>query len=221
MIVEHEVVSDMVEPSQPGPSGSGFVQAGVWHSVPRRDVPTAPAEALLLVDVQTAFLTGPDAVPDAPGLTARLGALLERARAAGAVVVHLRNDGETGAPDEPGKPGWQLRLPVRESARETVVSKESDDGFDGTALGALLDGHGVRSVVIAGVLSEMCVAATTRGALDHGLRVVLPHDTHTTYGLDELPPAVVSKVAEHTLGPDPEFVASAAAVAFTAPGGGR
>ncbi|QDY79915.1 isochorismatase family protein [Streptomyces qinzhouensis] len=211
-------MADTADTAEPGPSEGGFVREGVWHSVPRRTVPDGPAEALILVDVQTAFLTGPDAVPEAAGLTARLTALLERARAAGAVVIHLRNDGEPGAPDEPGTPGWHLALPVRESARETVVSKESEDGFEDTGLGALLDGHGVRSVVVAGVLSEMCVSATALGALDHGLRVVLPHDTHTTYGLDDLPPAVVSKVAEHALGPDPEFVTSAAGVTFTAPG---
>ncbi|MGV9312324.1 isochorismatase family protein [Streptomyces sp. NPDC003691] len=201
------------------PSGGGFVRDGVWHSVPRRETPDAPAEALILVDVQTAFLTGPDAVPGAAGLVTRLSALLERARAADAVVVHLRNDGEPGAPDEPGTPGWQLHLPVRESPRESVVRKESDDGFEDTGLGELLDGHGVRSAVIAGVLSEMCVSATARGALDHGLRVVLPHDTHTTYALDDLPAPVVSRVAEHALGSDPEFVTTAAAVPFTAPRG--
>ncbi|MFE0421603.1 isochorismatase family protein [Streptomyces sp. NPDC058953] len=208
----------MVEPSAPKPSGGGFVRDGVWHSVPRRAVPGAPVDALILVDAQTAFLSGPEAVPDAGKLLARLTPLLARARAADALVVHLRNDGEPGAVDEPGKPGWELYLPVRESPREVVLAKATDDGFDGTGLGDLLDRHGVRSVVIAGVLSEMCVSATAAGAVEHGLRVVLPHDTHTTYGLDDIPPSVVSRVAEHALGSDPEFVTTADAVTFTRPG---
>lgn len=211
----------MVESAKPEPSGGGgFVRDGVWHSVPRRAVATAPVDALILVDAQTAFLSGPEAVPGAGELAGRLTRLLERARAAGALVIHLRNDGEPGAVDEPGAPGWELYLPVIESAREVVVAKSSDDGFDGTGLGDLVDHHGARSVVIAGVLSEMCVSATAFGATEHGLRVVLPHDAHATYGLDDIPPSVVSRVAEHALGSDPEFVTTAENVPFNGPGTG-
>ncbi|MFI2213304.1 isochorismatase family protein [Streptomyces sp. NPDC020141] len=195
----------------------GFVRDGAWHSVPRRTAPEGPAQALVLVDAQRAFLTGPDAVPDAERLVGRLAALLERARDAGAVVVHLRNDGEPGAVDEPGAPGWELYFPVRRTPREHLVPKEDDDGFTGTPLGAILADAGVRRVVIGGVLSEMCVSATAAGAVERGLLVVLPHDAHATYHLDDIPASVVSRVAEHALGSDPEFVASSDTVRFTAP----
>ncbi|RLV04419.1 isochorismatase [Streptomyces griseocarneus] len=196
-------------------SAGGFVRDGVWFSVPRRETVTAPAQALVLVDAQAAFLSGADAVPDAEQLVGRLATLLERARDAGAVVVHLRNDGEPGAVDEPGAPGWPLFFPVVTSHHEHVVRKTDDDGFDGTELGPLLERHGVRRVVIAGVLSEMCVSATALGALDAGLEVVLPHDGHATYGLDDIPASVVSRVAEHALGSDPELVRSVDGVRFT------
>ncbi|EFG10234.1 putative isochorismatase [Streptomyces clavuligerus] len=201
------------------PADGGRVHEGVWVSAPYRES-AADAQALILVDAQSAFLTGSHAVPDAAGLTLRLAALLERARAAGAVVVHLRNDGEPGAVDEPGSPGWELLLPVRESDREHVVRKDEDDGFAGTGLAELLRGRGVGRVVIAGVLSEMCVSATAAGAVERGFAVVLPHDTHATYGLDDIPAPVVSRVAEHALGDDPELVRSADRVGFTAPSGG-
>lgn len=195
-------------------AGGGFVRAGAWISVPYRER-ADPAQALIVVDAQTAFLTGADAVPGAPALTARLAALVGRARAAGALVVHLRNDGEPGAADEPGTPGWELLLPVAESAGEHVVAKDGDDGFEGTGLAALLTERGVRRVVVAGVLSEMCVSATAAGAVAHGFDVVLPHDTHGTYGLDDIPASVVARVAEHALGSDPELVRSADGVSFT------
>ncbi|MGW6457745.1 cysteine hydrolase family protein [Streptomyces sp. NPDC055078] len=193
----------------------GFVRDGAWISVPRRESATAAAQALVVVDAQRAFVSGPGAVPDADRIVERLGLLLERARAAGALVAHLRNDGEPGAVDEPGTPGWELRLPVRESATEHIVPKRTDDGFDGTVLGALLEKHAVRRVVIAGVLSEMCVSATAHAAMARGLTVVLPHDAHGTYALDDIPASVVSRVAEHALGSDPEFVRTADGVRFT------
>ncbi|GAA2231544.1 hypothetical protein GCM10010232_17650 [Streptomyces amakusaensis] len=207
------------DPAEASEARGGFVRDGIWHSVPPLPAATGPAQALVLVDAQRAFLSGSDAVPGAEELVERLSALLERARAAGALVAHLRNDGEPGAPDEPGTPGWELHLPVRLSPDEHLVPKDSDDGFEGTALGALLDERGVRRVAIAGVLSEMCVSATAAGALERGLEVVLPRDGHATYGLDAIPASVVSRVAEHALGSDPEFVLSADAVAFTAPRG--
>jgi len=59
---------------------------------------------------------------------------------------------------------------------------------------------------LIGIQSEMCVAATARGAMSRGLTVVLPRDGHTTYAVpaDGTAPAVsaahVSRVAEWSLG---------------------
>jgi nicotinamidase-related amidase len=183
---------------------------------------TQPADALIVVDMQTAFVAGPDAVPGADRLLERVGELLERARAAGAIVVHLQNDGPPGADDEPETPGWELYLPVKTGAREHVVRKPRDDGFDGTTLGEILVSAGVRSLAICGVMSEMCVAATARTALARGYRVSLPYDAHGTYDVpavpgvsEEVPGHVVSRVAAWSLGDQPENTVPASAVAFS------
>ncbi|TDC75819.1 isochorismatase family protein [Streptomyces hainanensis] len=173
-------------------------------------------DAVIVVDMQQGVLAGgAEPVAAAATLTDRVVALLGRARLAGAPVIHLQNDGAPGATDEPFTPGWEL---VLNEPAEPVVRKTEDDGFAGTPLGALLDGHGVRRVAVCGVLSEMCVSATARTALARGLGVVLPHDTHGTYPLDEIPADVVARVAEHALGDEVELVAEAAAVTF-APAG--
>ncbi|WUJ68254.1 isochorismatase family protein [Kribbella soli] len=183
---------------------------------------TQPADALIVVDLQTAFVSGPDAVPRAEQLLARVSELLERAREAGAVVVHLQNDGPPGADDEPETPGWELYLPVKPGAREHVVRKPRDDGFDGTALGEILVSAGVRSLAICGVMSEMCVAATSKTALARGYRVVLPHDAHGTYNIpavpgvsEQIPADVVSRVAAWSLGDQPENTLPTSAVTFS------
>src|ERR1044072_9453967 len=77
-----------------------------------------PVEALIVVDVQSAFVAGRDAVPGAPRLLDRTNDLIARARTSGSLIVHLQNDGPTDALDEPETPGWELHLPVRESHRE-------------------------------------------------------------------------------------------------------
>ena len=183
-----------------------------------------PAEALVMVDVQVAFVSGVDAVPAAEPLAEAVVGLVKRARASGAVVVHLQNDGPAGAEDEPGTPGWELYLPVHEGADEVVIRKTGDDGFDGTGLGGLLRRRGVRRLAICGVMSEMCVSATARTAMQLGFGVVLPHDAHATYDIpaapgisDVVPAAVASRVAEWALGDGIDIVARAAAVDFIAP----
>ncbi len=179
-----------------------------------------PVEALIVVDAQTAFMSGEEAVPAAAELLVQLKSLVARAREAGALIVHLQNDGAPGTVDEPGTPGWELYLPVETGPRETVIRKEEDDGFEGTNLGDLLVGEGVRALAVCGVMSEMCVLATARAALERDYRVVLPHDAHATYdipagpGSDGVPAATASRVAEWALGDEIEIVANASSVPF-------
>jgi nicotinamidase-related amidase len=186
------------------------------HGLVATDLP--PADALVIVDLQRGFVEGRKAIPDASRVVDRIECLLNRARQAGAVVVHLQNDGAPGAVDEPGTAGWRLWLSPIESIGEVVFRKSADDGFMDTGLAELLDGRGVRRVVIGGLLSEMCLSATARGALARGFKVVIPRDSHGTYDLDDIPARVVSRVAEHALGDEPVFV-DAADVTFVAPRG--
>ncbi|MFI6054608.1 isochorismatase family protein [Streptomyces violascens] len=180
-----------------------------------------PVEALLVVDVQSAFVDGPGAVPDAVRLLDRTTDLIARARKGGALVVHLQNDGQPGADDEPHTPGWELHHPIEAGPTEVVIRKTKDDGFAGTSLGRLLTETGIRALAVCGMMSEMCVQATARTALEMGYRVVLPHDAHATQNIpaapgisDEIPAATVSRVAEWALGSDVEVIAHAADVAF-------
>ncbi|WP_069162303.1 isochorismatase family protein [Nocardia altamirensis] len=183
----------------------------------------APVDALLVVDVQSAFFEGQEAIPYADAVKIQIAALIARARLTGAFVAHLQNDGGPGAVDEPGTDGWQLLLPVQPGPREAVVHKATDDGFDGTELNSLLVERGVNALAIGGVQSEMCVLATARTALDHGYRVVLPHDAHGTYDIppapgdtEGVPAKQASRVAEWALGDEVEVIAHAKEVEFRA-----
>jgi streptothricin hydrolase len=178
-------------------------------------------DCLILVDLQTASASGPDAVSDASALLAAATDLLDRARQAGSLIIHLQNDGAPGTEDEPGMPGWALFF--EPAPGETIIRKATDDGFEGTDLGDILTAGHIRRLAITGVMSEMCVSATARSALHRGLAVVLPHDAHATYDIPALPgiaPAVpaamVSRVAEWALGDQLELVATSRDVLFTA-----
>ncbi|WP_349957103.1 isochorismatase family protein [Rhizobium sp. ZPR3] len=176
------------------------------------------ADALLVVDVQNAFVDGPEAVPGHATLTPMVEVLLDSARLAWAPVIFLQNDGPAGALDEPLQPGWKLYFPPLSG--EVVIRKTKDDGFDGTDLDAILAAFGVRELAVCGVLSEMCVAATARGALERGYGVLLPHDAHATYdvpagpGSQGVPAAMAARAAEWSLGDEIRICASARDVRF-------
>ncbi|WP_367039011.1 isochorismatase family protein [Streptomyces sp. Je 1-332] len=191
---------------------------------PANPVPAEPVQALIVVDMQSAFVTGDGAVPEAALVLDRTTDLITRARAAGALVIQLQNDGEPGAVDEPGTPGWEIHLPADADRGEKVLRKTVDDGFEETGLADLLAQAGVRDLAFCGVQSEMCVMATARTALELDFRVILPHDAHATYDIpaaegisDLVPAAMVSRVAEWALGDEVEIVARARDVEFTKP----
>ncbi|ASW05159.1 isochorismatase [Rhizobium sp. 11515TR] len=176
------------------------------------------ADALLVVDVQNAFVHGPSAVPGHAMLRSAVEALLDRARSAWTPVIFLQSDGPAGALDEPFQPGWKLHFPPLSG--EVVIRKTEDDGFEGTDLDSILTAFGVKNLVICGVLSEMCVAATARGALERGYGVLLPHDAHATYdvppgpGSQGVPAAMAARAAEWSLGDEIGIFASAREVRF-------
>jgi nicotinamidase-related amidase len=179
---------------------------------------------LIVVDLQAGFVSGAGAVPAASGLVTAVGELMTAARASGALVVQLQNDGPAGSPDEPGTAGWELFLPAEPRDAEHVLSKRADDGFEGTGLAGLLAVHGIRDLALCGLLSEMCVSATARSALRLGYRVVLPHDAHATCDIPAVdglaglvPHTMVSRAAEWALGDQIDVIARAADIRFEPP----
>lgn len=180
----------------------------------------ATADALIVVDVQVAFVSGVEAVPDHARLLTAIETLIASARAATVPVIFLQNDGEPGTADEPHQPGWALHFPPL--AGESVVRKTADDGFDGTSLHDLLTASAVQTVALCGVLSEMCVAATARAAMQRGYDVILPHDGHATYdvppgpgGSDMVPATMAARAAEWSLGDEITVLASVRDVLFS------
>ncbi|GAC1340505.1 MAG: cysteine hydrolase family protein [Candidatus Dormibacteria bacterium] len=170
------------------------------------------ATALLVVDVQRDMLELETPVPAAAEVRPVLHTLLERARAAGAVVVHIQNDGSQGEPDEIGTPGWELVfLP---NAGEILTHKVESDAFaGGSDLGAKLATLGIGRVVVCGMLSDHCVAATSRGARRKGFDVVLASEAHATYDQDQ-PAAVISAAVEADLRADGVEIQAAADIDF-------
>lgn len=131
--------------------------------------PAALADStLILVDYQNTYTRG---VMELTGWEAALeaaAALLDRARKAGAKVIHVINDGGVGTPYDITAEIGQIHPVVAPIEGEPVVVKTVPNGFVDTDLGAQVDAAGNKSVVIAGFMTHMCVTFTAEGAFLRG-----------------------------------------------------
>jgi nicotinamidase-related amidase len=134
---------------------------------------------LLIVDIQNDYFPGgahPLVGPEAAAAAAArvLGAFRDR----GEPVFHLQHVWD--APDatfmRPGTDGVEIHASVAPAGDETVIRKASPNGFAATGLERELRGHGIDELVVAGMMSSMCVDATVRAAVDLGFTATVVHD---------------------------------------------
>ncbi|MFD7901495.1 isochorismatase family protein [Kitasatospora sp. NPDC059747] len=141
----------------------------------------ACSTALVLVDLMDRIVANP-LVPR-PG-TEVLAASLELAgvfREAGAPVVAVRVERPNVAEQPPGS---DLVAEVAAVADEVVV-KRTIGAFHATGLDELLRARGVRTVVLAGIATNLGVESTARAAVDLGYEVVFVEDAMTALTEEE------------------------------------
>lgn len=157
--------------------------------------PTLKGSALLMIDLQNTYREGVMRLDNVEPAIAEARGLLERARAAGIPVFHVRHDAGAGSPYDLTAPIGQISDEVAPRAGEPVITKAYPSAFVGTDLGAQLEAAGVKDVIVAGFMTHMCVNSTARGAFNLGLR----------------PTVVASATATRSLpGPDGSVVPAAA-----------
>lgn len=149
---------------------------------------------LLLIDLQNDYFPGGRMELDgALAAVERAAAALAWFRGKALPVIHVRHlSVRPGATFFlPGTPGADIHDRVAPQAGEPVIEKNFPNAFRGTDLKAQLERAGVRHVVVAGMMTHMCVDASVRQANDLGFRVTLLADGCATraqrFGDDTVP----------------------------------
>jgi nicotinamidase-related amidase len=143
--------------------------------------------ALILIDLQYDYFADDELERCRDDLVKAANLLVDRARAAGAPVIEVRTvhkrDKSTWAlnmlEDDQGMALEGSRGAERLDELEEpdhVVVKTRDSAFHDTGLAGWLAERGVDRLVLAGVSTESCIAATATDAYAHDLRVVLVED---------------------------------------------
>jgi nicotinamidase-related amidase len=143
--------------------------------------------ALVLVDIQNEYFPGgknPLEGSIEAGQNARRLLLAFREKDLPVVhIQHIRNrPGKTSF--LPGTEGAEIQALVRPREGEAVFQKHYPNSFRETGLLDHLRELGIERLVIAGMMTHMCVEATARAAVDFGFAIQVVQDACATKSLE-------------------------------------
>ena len=144
------------------------------------------SNALLIIDIQNDYFPGGRMeLVGSLAASVQAKALLEAFRARGLPVIHVQHlSTRPGATFFlPGTDGAKIHESVQPAAGETVITKHFPNAFRETTLADTLRERGIKSLVIAGMMSHMCIDTSTRAAADAGYACTLAHDACATRDL--------------------------------------
>ena len=153
-----------------------------------------PDTALVVIDIQNDYFPGGAMeLEGAEAAGKNAGAALARFRERALPVFHVRHlSVRPGATFFlPGTRGAEIHAAVAPRSGEPVLEKNFPNSFRNTELKALLEKEAIKNLVVAGMMTHMCVDASVRHAADLGYKVTLLGDACATraqtYGGETVP----------------------------------
>ena len=143
--------------------------------------------ALLIIDMQNDYFQGGTMTLSGPETASKNAALvLDRFRTDGLPVVHIQHIATNPAATFflPGTLGAEIHKNVTPLEKETVIVKHFPNSFRETGLSDYLQALNITVLVICGMMTHMCVDATTRAAKDAGYTCTVIGDACATKDLE-------------------------------------
>lgn len=142
--------------------------------------------ALLIIDIQNDYFPGgKNELVNSYEASLKAKELLERFRQKNLPVIHIQHLSVRpgSAFFIPDTIGAEIHANVFPQANETLITKNYPNSFRETGLQNYLQQQGITHLVIAGMMSHMCVDATVRAAKDFGYEVTVVADACATKDL--------------------------------------
>ena len=158
------------------------------------EVPAALADStLIMIDLQNTYTRGVMELENVQPALDEAAELLDRARSAGASVIHIVHDGGAGSPYDVHDDIGQIVDRVAPRNGEPVVVKNYPNAFTATDLDQRLAPGS--NLVLAGFMTHMCVNSTARGAFSLGHHPAVVASTTATRALPGADGSTVSAAA--------------------------
>jgi nicotinamidase-related amidase len=144
-------------------------------------------KALIIIDVQNDYFeNGAAELVGSKEASEKAKLVLEKFRNEKGLVIHVQH--VANRPDAtyllPGALGTEIHENVTPKSGEKIVVKHFPNSFRATGLREYLRSHAITDLVICGMMTHMCVDATTRAAKDYGLNCVVIGDACATKDLE-------------------------------------
>jgi nicotinamidase-related amidase len=140
-------------------------------------------QALLIIDIQNDYFAGGAMELDgAEAAGAKAASAIRRFREKNLPVIHVRHlSVRPGATFFlPGTKGAEIHHSVKPADGEPVIEKNFPNSFRNTSLREALERLQTKDLVVAGMMTHMCVDASVRHAADLGYKVTLLADACAT-----------------------------------------
>lgn len=129
----------------------------------------ANSSALLLIDFQNEYFSGRLPLPDGPAALGNARRLVALADAHNMPVFHIQHIGAGGGPlFADGGVMADFHADLRPAAHHHALRKRTTSSFASTDLHAQLQARGIKTLIIAGLMTHMCVSTATRDARQFG-----------------------------------------------------
>lgn len=139
--------------------------------------------ALVLIDLQNDYFPGGAMeLVGADGAVAQAGELLKTFRKAGLPIFHVQHIAKRAGATFflPGTRGAEIHASVSPTKDEALVVKHFPNSFRETSLHDQLRSAKASRLVVAGMMTHMCVDTTIRAAADLGYQCFLAADACAT-----------------------------------------
>ncbi len=140
------------------------------------------SKALLIIDIQNDYFQG-GAMELHGSEEASIAAreILDKFRTEQQPVLFVQHIASTDSSFfKPNTFGVEIRENIKPLENEVIITKQYPNSFRDTELLSILKKHGIKELVICGMMTHMCVDSTVRAAYDLGFNNTLIHDACAT-----------------------------------------
>lgn len=145
----------------------------------------AASTALIVIDFQMEYFNGAAPgklpIPDGPKAMAQANRLIAFADAHDMPVIHIQHLGAAGsALFAAGSAFAEFHPDISPAPHHVVVQKTTASSFASTDLHQRLQAQGIKTLIVCGLMTHMCISTTTRDARPLGYQVIVAADACAT-----------------------------------------